>query len=141
MIAYDARGGVATSAGSGSGAGYPGAATTAGRAPAGVGVHSIAASSASAIESPASSSTVGGSGSGGPAASLLREAGAIEVHVRIASPPVKWPCYYGIDFASRAELIANGSDADGIRRSIGADSLGYISLDELIAASEQPEPR
>lgn len=72
---------------------------------------------------------------------MLREAGAIEVHVRIASPPVKWPCYYGIDFASRAELIANGSDADGIRRSIGADSLGYISLDELIAASEQPRNR
>ncbi|MBK0866088.1 amidophosphoribosyltransferase [Saccharopolyspora sp. HNM0986] len=72
---------------------------------------------------------------------MLREAGAIEVHVRIASPPVKWPCYYGIDFASRAELIANGSDADGIRRSIGSDSLGYVSLDSLIAASEQPRNR
>ena len=39
---------------------------------------------------------------------MLREAGATEVHVRISSPPVKWPCFYGIDFASRAELIANG---------------------------------
>ena len=47
---------------------------------------------------------------------MLREAGALEVHVRIASPPVKWPCFYGIDFASRAELIANGLDVDGVRR-------------------------
>jgi amidophosphoribosyltransferase len=66
---------------------------------------------------------------------MLREAGAAEVHVRIASPPVKWPCFYGIDFATRAELIANGLNDDEICRSIGADSLGYISLDELVAAS------
>ncbi|WP_433266365.1 amidophosphoribosyltransferase [Actinosynnema sp. CS-041913] len=72
---------------------------------------------------------------------MLREAGALEVHVRIASPPVKWPCFYGIDFASRAELIANGLDDDGIRRSIGSDSLGYVSLEQLIAASEQPKTR
>jgi amidophosphoribosyltransferase len=72
---------------------------------------------------------------------MLREAGAIEVHVRIASPPVRWPCFYGIDFASRAELIANGADTDGIRRSIGADSLGYVSLDGLITAAEQPRSR
>jgi amidophosphoribosyltransferase len=61
--------------------------------------------------------------------------------VRIASPPVRWPCFYGIDFASRAELIANGLDNDGVRRSIGADSLGYVSLKGLIAASEQPKSR
>ncbi|MFY9806189.1 MAG: amidophosphoribosyltransferase [Pseudonocardiaceae bacterium] len=72
---------------------------------------------------------------------MLREAGAIEVHVRIASPPVRWPCFYGIDFASRAELIANGADVDGVRRAISADSLGYVSLDNLIAASEQPATR
>ncbi|MFN2477639.1 MAG: amidophosphoribosyltransferase [Pseudonocardiaceae bacterium] len=72
---------------------------------------------------------------------MLREAGAIEVHVRIASPPVRWPCFYGIDFASRAELIANGADVEGVRRAIGADSLGYVSLDNLIAASEQPATR
>ena len=46
------------------------------------------------------------------------------MHVRIASPPVKWPCFYGIDFATRAELIANGMSAEEICRSIGADSLG-----------------
>ena len=72
---------------------------------------------------------------------MLREAGAIEVHVRIASPPVQWPCFYGIDFASRAELIAAGLDVDGVRASIGADSLGYISLDGLVGATEQPKTR
>jgi amidophosphoribosyltransferase len=72
---------------------------------------------------------------------MLREAGALEVHVRIASPPVKWPCFYGIDFASKAELLASGLDNEGIRASIGADSLGYVSLAELIAASEQPKSR
>ncbi|EOM74400.1 amidophosphoribosyltransferase [Rhodococcus rhodnii] len=85
---------------------------------------------------------------------MLREAGALEIHVRIASPPVKWPCFYGIDFASPAELIANGAggstpDAaasfdemiEGVRRSIGADSLGYISIDGMIGATEQPASR
>jgi amidophosphoribosyltransferase len=72
---------------------------------------------------------------------MLRESGAIEVHVRISSPPVKWPCFYGIDFATRAELLANGLDLDGIRRSIGADSLGYVSLPGLVAATEQPITR
>jgi len=72
---------------------------------------------------------------------MLREAGAVEVHVRISAPPVSWPCFYGIDFATKAELIANGLDDEGIRRSIGADSLGYVSLDGLIAASEQPRSR
>ncbi|HEY9391612.1 MAG TPA: amidophosphoribosyltransferase [Mycobacteriales bacterium] len=72
---------------------------------------------------------------------MLREAGALAVHVRISSPPVRWPCFYGIDFASRAELIAGGLDTEGVRASIGADSLGYVSLDGLIAASEQPRNR
>ena len=70
---------------------------------------------------------------------MLREAGAREVHVRISSPPVKWPCFYGIDFATRAELIANGLTSDEICRSIDADSLGYIDLDDLIAATEVPK--
>ena len=66
-----------------------------------------------------------------PSSRMLREFGAAEVHVRISSPPVKWPCFYGIDFASRAELIANGISVDEICRSIGADSLAYVELDEL----------
>jgi len=69
---------------------------------------------------------------------MLREAGALEVHVRISSPPVKWPCFYGIDFATRAELIANGLDVDEIAASVGADSLGYISLEGMIEATGQP---
>jgi amidophosphoribosyltransferase len=72
---------------------------------------------------------------------MLREAGAAEVHVRIASPPVKWPCFYGIDFATRAELIANGLTTDEIRTSLGADSLGYVSLEALMAATEQAPDR
>jgi amidophosphoribosyltransferase len=72
---------------------------------------------------------------------MLREAGATEVHVRISSPPVKWPCFYGIDFASPAELIANGLGVEEIRESIGADSLGYISLEGLVEATEQPMDR
>jgi amidophosphoribosyltransferase len=69
---------------------------------------------------------------------MLREAGAKEVHVRISSPPVKWPCFYGIDFASRAELIANGLGVEEIRASVGADSLGYIAQDDMVAATGQP---
>jgi amidophosphoribosyltransferase len=69
---------------------------------------------------------------------MLREAGAREVHVRISSPPVKWPCFYGIDFATRAELIANGLSNDEICRSIDADSLGYVSLEDLVEATNVP---
>ncbi|MBX3116091.1 MAG: amidophosphoribosyltransferase [Cryobacterium sp.] len=69
---------------------------------------------------------------------MLREAGAAEVHVRISSPPITWPCFYGIDFASRAELLATGLEVDEVRQAIGADSLGYLSLDGMIAATRQP---
>jgi amidophosphoribosyltransferase len=77
---------------------------------------------------------------------MLREAGALEVHVRIASPPVKWPCFYGIDFPSPAELIANAVQdeeemLEAVRHAIGADTLGYISLRGMVAASEQPASR
>jgi amidophosphoribosyltransferase len=72
---------------------------------------------------------------------MLREAGAAEVHVRISSPPVSWPCFYGIDFATRAELIATGLGVDEICASIGADSLGYISTDGMIEATQQPRDR
>jgi amidophosphoribosyltransferase len=69
---------------------------------------------------------------------MLREAGAAEVHVRISSPPVAWPCFFGIDFASRAELIAGSLSVEEIRDSIGADSLGFVSLEGLIAATTLP---
>ena len=69
---------------------------------------------------------------------MLREAGAAEVHVRISSPPVLWPCYYGIDFATRAELIAAGMSVEEIRDSVGADTLGYLSVEGMVEASGQP---
>jgi amidophosphoribosyltransferase len=72
---------------------------------------------------------------------MLREAGTVEVHIRIASPPVRWPCFYGVDIPSSEELIASGTDIEEIRRSIGADSLGYVSVEGLIAASEQSASR
>ncbi len=70
---------------------------------------------------------------------MLREAGAREIHVRISSPPVKWPCFYGIDFATRAELVASGLEVEEIRRSIGADSLGYVSIEGLIESTQVDE--
>ena len=72
---------------------------------------------------------------------MLREAGASEVHVRVAAPPVRWPCFYGIDFATRAELIAGQLSPEEICASIGADSLGYVSLAGLIEATTLPASR
>jgi amidophosphoribosyltransferase len=72
---------------------------------------------------------------------MLREAGASEVHVRVAAPPVSWPCFYGIDFATRAELIAGRLSPEEICASIGADSLGYVSLAGLIEATTLPKGR
>ncbi|MFT3769804.1 MAG: amidophosphoribosyltransferase [Minicystis sp.] len=63
---------------------------------------------------------------------MVRDAGAREVHVRISSPPTAWPCYYGIDTPTRAELIASSHSVDEIRDYLGADSLGYLSLGGLV---------
>lgn len=65
---------------------------------------------------------------------LLREGGAAEVHVRVASPPIRHPCFMGIDMATYEELIAHRLDVEGICRYIGADSLAYLSLPGLIQA-------
>ena len=65
----------------------------------------------------------------------LREAGATEVHVRITSPPVKWPCFYGIDMPTRQELIGADLSVDETCAYVGADSLGYLSLDGMVEAS------
>lgn len=62
---------------------------------------------------------------------ILREAGATEVHMRISSPPFVYPCYFGTDIDSRDKLIANRLDHDGIAKSIGVDSLGYLSVDNV----------
>ena len=71
--------------------------------------------------------------------SMLRNAGAKEVHVRIGCPPVIAPCYYGVDMKSRDQFIANFYSVDEIKDIIGADSLAYISLAGLVEALEMPE--
>ena len=65
---------------------------------------------------------------------MVREAGAREVHMRISSPPTQWPCFYGIDTPTRRELIASSHSIDEIARYVTADSLGYLSLEGMMAA-------
>jgi amidophosphoribosyltransferase len=62
---------------------------------------------------------------------MLKAAGALEVHLRISSPPTQWPCYYGIDTPSRQELIASSHSVEEIARYVTADTLGYISMDGM----------
>jgi amidophosphoribosyltransferase len=69
---------------------------------------------------------------------MLFDAGAAEVHVRISSPPIVSPCYYGIDLASEDEMIAARSTVDEVREAIGATSLAYLSLEGLEHATERP---
>ena len=69
---------------------------------------------------------------------MLREAGAREVHMRISSPPIKWPCFYGIDMPDQDELIGSRLSVEEIRAHIGADSLAYLSLEGMLAATEVP---
>ncbi|MBW3630106.1 MAG: amidophosphoribosyltransferase [Gemmatimonadetes bacterium] len=71
---------------------------------------------------------------------LLREAGAKEVHFRLASPPVRNPCYYGIDMPTRGELIASRMSTDEIREHLGVDSLGYLSLEGMLESVEEAGP-
>jgi amidophosphoribosyltransferase len=66
---------------------------------------------------------------------VVRECGAAEVHLRISSPPYRWPCFYGMDTSDRSTLIAAQMEPEEIRSHIGADSLGYLSLDGLLAAT------
>jgi amidophosphoribosyltransferase len=70
---------------------------------------------------------------------MLFRAGAKEVHLRISSPPIKFPCFYGIDMATRAELIAASQSVDAIREHVGATSLHYLTLDGLQESTGLPE--
>ena len=70
---------------------------------------------------------------------MLRRAGAREIHMRICAPPIRHPCYFGIDMATQWELIANQKSVDEVRRHIGADSLDYLSIEGLMRAVEQPK--
>ena len=69
---------------------------------------------------------------------MLRDAGAREVHMRISSPPIRWPCFYGIDMPNQDELIGARMSVDEIRTHIGADSLAYLSHEGMVAATEIP---
>ena len=69
---------------------------------------------------------------------MLRDAGAAEVHLRVSSPPFRWPCFYGIDTPDRDELLAADRSLDEVARHLGADSVAYISLDNLKAAIDVP---
>lgn len=62
----------------------------------------------------------------------IREAGAKEVHLRVSCPPIRWPCYYGIDFATRSELIAANKSVEAVRDFLGVDSLGYLSIEGML---------
>ena len=70
----------------------------------------------------------------GPLVQMLRDAGAKEVHVRVACPPIKWPCFMGVDMASQGELIAANQSVDEICEHIGANSLAYLSIDGMMKA-------
>jgi len=70
--------------------------------------------------------------------SMVRDAGAAEIHVRISAPPTQWPCHYGIDTPTREELIASHHSVEEIRRFIEADSLAYLSLEGLLASVTGP---
>jgi amidophosphoribosyltransferase len=70
---------------------------------------------------------------------LLRKAGATEVHLRICAPPIRFPCFFGVDMATKWELIAARKTVPEIREHLGADSLGYLSLDGLIRAVDLPK--
>jgi len=66
--------------------------------------------------------------------SMIREAGAEEIHLRVGSPPIISPCYLGVDMPNRAELIASGKEVEAVRESIGATSLAYVPLKDLVEA-------
>jgi len=74
---------------------------------------------------------------------LIREAEPEEVHFRVSSPPIRFPCYYGMDFPSREELIANqcNGDVEAIGRELGVDSLAYLSLERLLEAAPSEDGR
>jgi amidophosphoribosyltransferase len=73
----------------------------------------------------------------GPLVQLIRDGGATEVHLRVSSPPVKHPCFMGVDMATYKQLIAHRMDIEGIRQEIGADSLDYLSLPGMVKAVEE----
>jgi len=70
--------------------------------------------------------------------SLLRKGGAKEIHMRICAPPIMWPCHFGVDLATRRELLAANLSVEEIRVLVGADSLGFLSHEGLLRSVELP---
>jgi amidophosphoribosyltransferase len=69
----------------------------------------------------------------------LREAGAKEIHMRVSCPPIRYPCYYGVDFPTKEELLANNRKLDEIREFLEVDSVGYLSLKGMLSCAALPE--
>ncbi len=76
-----------------------------------------------------------------PIVDMVRKAGAKEVHMRVSSPPIKHPCFMGVDMATYDELVAHNRSVDDIQELLGADSLGYLSLEGMIRAANRPADR
>ncbi len=68
----------------------------------------------------------------------IRQAGAKEIHLRISCPPIRHPCYFGVDFATRDQLIAHNKSVEEVRRFLGVDTLHYLSLDGMLRCVDRP---
>jgi amidophosphoribosyltransferase len=68
----------------------------------------------------------------------LREAGAKEIHMRVSCPPIRYPCFYGVDFPTKEELLANNRDLEQIKEFLEVDSVGYMSLKGLLSCASLP---
>ena len=68
----------------------------------------------------------------------LRDAGAKEIHMRVSCPPISFPCFYGVDFPTKEELLANNRDFEQIRKFLEVDSVGYLSLEGMLSAASLP---
>jgi amidophosphoribosyltransferase len=69
----------------------------------------------------------------------LREAGAKEIHMRVSCPPIRYPCYYGVDFPTKEELLANNRTLEQIKEFLEVDSVGYLSLEGLLSCAALPK--
>jgi amidophosphoribosyltransferase len=69
----------------------------------------------------------------------LRQAGAEQIHMRVSCPPIRFPCFYGIDFPTKEELLANNRDFEQIKEFLGVDSVGYMSLEGMLQCATLPK--
>ena len=69
----------------------------------------------------------------------MRQAGAKEIHMRVSCPPIRFPCFYGVDFPTKEELLANNRNLEQIKEFLEVDSVGYMSLEGLLECAKLPE--